>query len=188
MHECTSRQNPDLPDSAAFSDKRYSRFNTSHFFGPLPSSPHLLISSSTTTTTTTTTTATPQSYNQQRHSGQFRHAPTIEARLDTQSLLPLHPLHFHSASAQGTGWRPDTERPGTPFVLGNGKNEGVKVVGYEGEWPLWSHFHADEKKQAEGAEAIDAVSPRADLLLPLHMATLDRGKGRAMRRCTSVQG
>ncbi len=78
----------------------------------------------------------------------------------TLSLFFLSTLSTSTAaSAQGTGWRPDTERPGTPFVLGNGKNEGVKVVGYEGEWPLWSHFHADEKKQAEGAEAIDAVSP-----------------------------
>lgn len=67
---------------------------------------------------------------------------------------------FTSASlTQRDGWRPDTERPGAPFILGNGKNEGVKVVGYEGEWPLWSSFHADEKKQAEGAEAIDAVAP-----------------------------
>ncbi|PWZ03673.1 hypothetical protein BCV70DRAFT_197878 [Testicularia cyperi] len=43
-------------------------------------------------------------------------------------------------------WRPDTEKPGAPFVLGDGKNEGVKVIGYEGEWPLWSEFRSKQIK------------------------------------------
>lgn len=42
------------------------------------------------------------------------------------------------------GWRPDAESTGTPFRLGDGKAEGVKVVGYQGEWPLWSDFRAQQ--------------------------------------------
>ncbi|GAC74135.1 hypothetical protein PANT_10d00032 [Moesziomyces antarcticus T-34] len=42
--------------------------------------------------------------------------------------------------ARRDSWRPDTELPGAKFVLGDGKTEGVKAKGYEGEWPLWSGF------------------------------------------------
>ncbi|SAM84532.1 uncharacterized protein UBRO_05801 [Ustilago bromivora] len=64
------------------------------------------------------------------------------------------------------GWRPDTELPGAPFILGDGKNEGSKVKGYDGEWPLWSSLRTDSaspnpaSNQGKGGlETIDATSP-----------------------------
>ncbi|SPO28080.1 uncharacterized protein UTRI_04470_B [Ustilago trichophora] len=82
----------------------------------------------------------------------------------TLSLFYLSTLPAHTIAASSDGsssllhrrtWRPDTELPGAPFILGDGKNEGSKVKGYEGEWPLWASFR--ESKPA--LDSIDAVAP-----------------------------
>lgn len=52
------------------------------------------------------------------------------------------------------GWTPEP----SAFRLGDGKSEGVKVVGYEGEWPLWSDFRAQQDKlRADQLASSDAV-------------------------------
>ena len=60
-----------------------------------------------------------------------------------------------SSSEKRDSWRPDNELPGAKFVLGDGKNEGSKVKGYEGEWPLWASFR--ESKAV--LDPLDAVAP-----------------------------
>lgn len=52
-------------------------------------------------------------------------------------------------------WRPDSELPGAKFVLGDGKAQGSKVKGYEGEWPLWSSLRTSKP----ALDSIDAVAP-----------------------------
>ncbi|KAJ9473981.1 hypothetical protein PHBOTO_004071 [Pseudozyma hubeiensis] len=59
----------------------------------------------------------------------------------TLSLFFLATLTAASDStppADRRSWRPDSELSGAKFVLGDGKTEGSRVKGYEGEWPLWS--------------------------------------------------
>ena len=60
-----------------------------------------------------------------------------------------------SSSEKQDSWRPDNELPGAKFVLGDGKNEGSKVKGYEGEWPLWASFR--ESKAV--LDPLDPVAP-----------------------------
>lgn len=63
--------------------------------------------------------------------------------------------------ARRDSWRPDTELPGAKFVLGDGKTEGVKAKGYQGEWPLWSGFRngqASDKPVASSSGSQPAVA------------------------------
>ncbi|EPQ25970.1 uncharacterized protein PFL1_06917 [Pseudozyma flocculosa PF-1] len=59
--------------------------------------------------------------------------------------------------AFGTGWRPLSESQ--PFRLGDGKAEGVKVKGYEGEWPLWSGLRAAASSSSSSSSSSSAVAP-----------------------------
>lgn len=81
-----------------------------------------------------------------------RHHPVRTSKLAlTLSLFYLSSLA--SASFTPRSWRPDTELPGAPFRLGDGKNEGTKVIGYEGEWPLWSSFRSKPSSPSLDATA-----------------------------------
>lgn len=55
-------------------------------------------------------------------------------------------------------WKPDSELPGAKFVLGDGKNQGSKVKGYEGEWPLWSSFRKAQAGQSSSSGATSTNS------------------------------
>lgn len=71
--------------------------------------------------------------------------------LSTLSASALH-------QQRRDGWRPDTELPGAKFILGDGKNEGSKAIGYEGEWPLWSSFRQKQDVSAPAA-SMDPTAP-----------------------------
>lgn len=92
------------------------------------------------------------------------HRPRTRTRTKPSKLaltLSLFFLQSLSVSAAAS-WRPDTELPGAKFVLGDGKNEGSKVLGYEGEWPLWSSFRASKV----ALDAMDAVAPAGETPRP----------------------
>ncbi|KAN0061163.1 hypothetical protein ACQY0O_006898 [Thecaphora frezii] len=87
-------------------------------------------------------------------------------RLLLSSLLPLLLLlsllvPVCQASLQPRdGWRPASELDGS-FVLGQGTTGGVKVKGYQGEWPLWSQFRKElesHRPAADGGGGVDALS------------------------------
>ncbi|GAC92452.1 hypothetical protein PHSY_000005 [Pseudozyma hubeiensis SY62] len=84
----------------------------------------------------------------------------------TLSLFFLATLTTASDStspAERRSWRPDSEQPGAKFVLGDGKTEGSKVKGYEGEWPLWSSSRKTQSSanHANPPEASNSVAPQA---------------------------
>ncbi|KAF6767085.1 hypothetical protein PSEUBRA_002442 [Kalmanozyma brasiliensis GHG001] len=92
-----------------------------------------------------------------------RHRPSKLAL--TLSLFFLSTLAASADTSSSTTnrrtWRPDTELPGAKFVLGDGKNEGTKVKGYQGEWPLWSAERAKEadQKANEAAQKAKEAAP-----------------------------
>ncbi|TKY89949.1 hypothetical protein EX895_001247 [Sporisorium graminicola] len=78
----------------------------------------------------------------------------------TLSLFFLSSVAAAAASPQPhlRSWRPDSELPGAKFVLGDGKNEGSKVKGYEGEWPLWSSFRKGKTGQSSDSSTTHAAA------------------------------
>lgn len=66
-----------------------------------------------------------------------------------------------ASQADRRSWRPDTELAGAPFVLGDGKTEGSKVKGYEGEWPLWSSFRKSSSTHTAAADASNSSGTAA---------------------------
>lgn len=90
-------------------------------------------------------------------------------RRQTRLVLALGLLFLSSAASFSLNpreWKPPNEAPGAPFVLGDGKIEGSKALGYEGEWPLWSTFREntapatlDGLKGAEAKAGEDPLEP-----------------------------
>lgn len=74
-----------------------------------------------------------------------------------------------SAHLDRRSWRPDSELPGAPFVLGDGKNQGSKVKGYEGEWPLWSSFRTINSAQVAGSSTAPAASSSVSSNATMHV-------------------
>ncbi|CDS01007.1 uncharacterized protein SPSC_05179 [Sporisorium scitamineum] len=79
----------------------------------------------------------------------------------TLSLFFLSSLAAATSTPGRRSWRPDSELPGAPFVLGDGKNEGSKVKGYEGEWPLWSSFRKSKSAQNAGSSPTPVAAAAA---------------------------
>ncbi|CBQ68430.1 conserved hypothetical protein [Sporisorium reilianum SRZ2] len=91
----------------------------------------------------------------------------------TLSLFFLSSLAAASAasSAHRRSWRPDSELPGAPFILGDGKNEGSKVKGYDGEWPLWSSFRKSKSFEGAGSTTPAAAASSAGPSNATHSTT-----------------
>lgn len=87
----------------------------------------------------------PQNYKSNR--------PRVSKLALTLSLFFLSTLSASAGVEKRDGWRPYTELAGSKFVLGDGKNEGIKVKGYQGEWPIWSSF----RSKSSGMDATTSV-------------------------------
>ncbi|SNX85175.1 uncharacterized protein MEPE_03884 [Melanopsichium pennsylvanicum] len=98
----------------------------------------------------------------------------------TLSLFYMHTLAFaaDSPALSRRSWRPNNELPGANFILGDGKNEGKKVKGYEGEWPLWSSFR---NSKVVVDDPLDPVAPAGNPQSSLSSSSTVNESGEADR-------